>query len=124
MAYVQKRMYDEAISELQRAVSLTDGGSNFVTHLGHAYARAGKLEEARKVLAELEALAEHRYVSSYYLATINLGLGEVDQAFAWLERAYEERSGFLAFLRVEPLMDPLRADARFTDLLHRIGLTP
>jgi hypothetical protein len=71
----------------------------------------------------LKELAQERYVSSYYFAMIHLGLNETDQAFACLERAYEERSGFMAFIKVEPLLDPLRSDPRFADLERRIGLT-
>jgi serine/threonine protein kinase/tetratricopeptide (TPR) repeat protein len=123
MSYVQQRLYTEAIPALQKAVILTGGGPTFVAHLGHAYGVAGREEDARRVLAELEELAQRQYVSSYFLAIINLGLGEVDQAFAWLERAYEERSGFLAFLKVEPMLDRLREDARFAALVRRVGLT-
>ena len=54
---------------------------------------------------------------------IYLGLNDADQAFAYLERAYEERSGFMAFIKVEPMLDPLRSDSRFSDLERRIGLT-
>jgi hypothetical protein len=71
----------------------------------------------------LNGLAQRRYVSSYYFAMIHLGLDSTDEAFACLERAYEERSGFMAFIKVEPMLDPLRADPRFVDLERRIGLT-
>ena len=68
-------------------------------------------------------LLHHENVSSYYFALIHLGLNDADQAFACLERACEERSGFMAFIKVEPLLDPLRSDPRFAELERRIGLT-
>ena len=120
MGYVRQGKFDEAIAALQRAVVLAGGGPNFVAHLGHAFAVAGREEEARRVLAQLRELSEVQYVSSYHCAIICLGLGEADQAFALLERAYEERAGFLAFLRVEPMFDPVRDDARFKDLISRV----
>ncbi len=122
MGYRQKGRFDEAIVSLRKAVNLAGGSPNFIAHLGHAYAVAGKQREARQMLAELERLAKRQYVSSYYLAMIQLGLGNLKQAFAALEQAYEERAGFLAFLKVEPMLDPLRGEARFADLLQRIGL--
>lgn len=112
---------DESIAALKKAVTLTSGGLTHEAHLGYAYARAGKIEEARQVLARLEETAKGRYVSAYYFALIYLGLGEHEQVFSWLERAFEERAGFLAFIRVEPMFDPLRSDARFSDLLGRMN---
>ncbi|HYP53675.1 MAG TPA: hypothetical protein VEQ42_09045, partial [Pyrinomonadaceae bacterium] len=81
-----------------------------------ARALAGETEPARRLLEELERTARRRYVSSYYFALLHLALGEHDLALARLELAYEERSGFLAFLKVEPLLDPLRDDPRFRQL--------
>lgn len=122
MASVQKRQYEEAIAALNKAFILSGGSLVFEAHLGHAYALAGREAAAREMLAELQELAGQRYVSSYFFALIHLGLGELDKTFACLERAYEERSGFLAFIKVEPMLDRLRADARFTELLRRVGL--
>jgi serine/threonine protein kinase/tetratricopeptide (TPR) repeat protein len=122
MASVQKHLYDEAITALNKAFILSGGSLVFEAHLGHAYALAGREAAAREMLAELQELAGQRYVPSYFFALIHLGLGELDETFAWLGRAYGERSGFLAFLKVEPMLDSLRADARFTELLRRVGL--
>ena len=123
MASTQKEKYEEAIAALSQAFTLSDSLA-FKAHLAYAYAKAGQHAEARQVSAELRELARQRYVAAYYFAIIHLGLGEMDEAFTWLERAYEERSGFLAFLKVEPMLDGLRADARFADLLRRVGLAP
>ncbi len=93
-----------------------------LTHLGYTYAISGKAEAARKALAELKVLAKKGYVSPFNMATIHAGLGEKDEAFAWLEQAYEERSRSMAWLKVTEECDSLRADPRFESLLKRIGL--
>jgi serine/threonine-protein kinase len=121
-AYLQKGKFDEALTALKKAVSLSSGGLAFEAHLGYAYALAGKKTAARQVLSELEKISRERYVSSYYFAVIYLGLGDIKHAFEWLEKSYEERSGFLPFLNVEPMVDSIRADSRFANLLRRVGL--
>jgi TolB-like protein/Flp pilus assembly protein TadD len=121
VALAQQGLMDESINALNQAVILTGGGLTYEAHLGYAYALSGKHEEARQVLADLEEIAKEKYVSAYYFAIIHLGLGEQEQTFQWLERAVEERSGFLAFINVEPMFDPLRADSRFSELLKRMG---
>ncbi len=120
--YLQKSMWPEAVTSLRQALNLVGGTPPFISFLGHAYARAGKHREARQMLSQLLRLAQKQYVSAYFIALIYLGLGEIDQTFAWLEQAYEERSGFLAFIGVEPMLDDLRSDARFKILLQQIGL--
>jgi serine/threonine protein kinase/Flp pilus assembly protein TadD len=123
LAYEQKGLYEDAIAAFWQGATLApEDVLTFPAHLGRAYALAGRHAEARRVLNELGGLSEHRYVSSYYFAIIHAGLGEVDWAFEWLERAYEERSGFLAFLGVEPMLDGLRTDPRFADLARRVGI--
>jgi tetratricopeptide (TPR) repeat protein len=122
LALAGQGMIDESIAALNQAVILTGGGLTHEAHLGYAYALAGKSEEARQMLAELEEMAKEKYVSAYYFAIIYLGLGEHDEMFNWLERAFDERAGFLAFIKVEPMFDPLRSDSRFKDLLGRMNL--
>jgi serine/threonine-protein kinase len=122
MNYQQLGRTEDAIIELKLAALLAGGGATFVAHLGHAYARAGQRELAQQVLAELKELSDRRYVSAFFFAIINVGLGEVDEAMDCLERAYEERSGFLPFIGVEPILDPLRGDERFADLMARVGI--
>jgi eukaryotic-like serine/threonine-protein kinase len=121
-AYLQQGKFDEALAALKKAVQLSSGGLAFEAHLGYAYALAGKKKEARQVLSELEKIARERYVSAYYFAVIHLGLGERERAFDCLEKAFAERSGFLPFLNVEPMLDAIRTDSRFQDLLRRVGL--
>lgn len=87
--------------------------------LGHAYAVAGKRDEAHKTLDEM---AKQRQISPHYFALIYAGLGEKDRAFEWLNKSYEERAERLVWLKVDPRLDNLRSDPRFTDLLRRISL--
>ena len=129
LAYEQKGMYPQAITEFQKGVKLS-GSPLILALLGHAYAASGKTAEARKVLSDLQDLSEsqtienRRYVSPYTVAAIYAGLGEKDQAFKWLERAYEERDVWLMNLKVDPVFAKLRSDKRFQDLLTRAGLRP
>jgi DNA-binding winged helix-turn-helix (wHTH) protein/TolB-like protein/Tfp pilus assembly protein PilF len=129
LAYEQKGMYPQAIDQFQRGVKLS-GSPLMLALLGHAYAASGKTAEARQVLSELRDLSESReaassqYISPYTVAAIYTGLGEKDQAFKWLERAYEERDVWLMNLKVDPVFAKLRSDKRFQDLLTRAGLRP
>ncbi|MCA1837217.1 MAG: tetratricopeptide repeat protein [Actinobacteria bacterium] len=124
LAYEQRAMYEEAIAEFQKAIALSCGSAQAVVLLGHAYAVSGRRTEALKVLDELNELSKRRYVSSYRVAAIHLGLGEKEQAFEWLERAYEEHDAWLVWLKVDPVLDDLHEDPRFADLMRRVGLLP
>jgi Flp pilus assembly protein TadD len=112
----------QAVAAFQRAKSLDDNPETCVG-LGYAYAVSGDKEEARKELAGLAELAGRRYVAPVNLALIHIGLGEYDEAFAWLEKAGDHRSQWLSEILVDPAFDPLRPDPRFTDLLRRVGFT-
>jgi len=116
----QKRSYGEAIASLQQATSLS-ASLNFKSSLGHAYAVAGRKDEARAILGEIEERSKRAYVPSYYSALVYAGLEDEDRAFEWLERAYQERSTVLAYLQLDPRLANLRADPRFSDLLRRVG---
>ena len=108
----------------RRAVTVTQGPPKAlaIAGLAHIYAVSGKKTEALKILAELQSLSEHSYVPATDTAMIYAGLGEKDKAFAWLDKAHEERSFTLSNLKVEPRFDPLHSDPRFADLLRHIGL--
>ena len=123
LAYVRQAEPGRAIEEYETALRLP-GGDQPVTRtlLAHAYAVSGRTAEARSLLAELSALGQKRYVPAEYAALIHLGLGERDAAMAALEQAYEAGSGYLTYLQVEPLFDPLRDDPRFVALVRRVGL--
>lgn len=119
---VMKGQASEAIPTLERAGILADRSSGVIDVLGAAYARAGRRSDALRILAELKRRKQHGYVAAASFVIVYLGLGENEQAFAWLEEAYKERSNMLQFVKVHPLFDPLRGDPRFVDLLHRVGL--
>jgi serine/threonine protein kinase/Flp pilus assembly protein TadD len=120
--YEQKRMPDDAISQLQKAVDKTKSQSFFLASLGHAYAMAGRNSDAERVLQTLSERAKKSYVSAFDFATIYAGLGEKDKAFTWLDKAAAEHSSFLVYSKWEPRLDPLRSDPRFNQLLKRISL--
>jgi tetratricopeptide (TPR) repeat protein len=92
------------------------------SELAYAYATAGRKPEAQKILSGLSELSTRTYIPSYYFAVIYAALGQNDQAIEWLERAHDERSNFLASLRVDPAVDVLRSDPRFGSLVERVGL--
>lgn len=116
---LKKGRTKEAIGELEEAVRL-DGSPRMLTTLGHAYGVANRRVDARAVETRLKALSRSRYISPFSLALVSAGLGEDDRAFALLERAYEERSDNMAILRAYPLLERLRSDRRFGELLARV----
>ena len=122
LAYEGKGMWEEAIREMQKAASLSGDSMLIRAQLGHAYASSGRRGEAERILAELLESSRQRRVSPYYIAMVYAGLDDRDQAFAWLEKAYAERSRRLWALRVVPTWENLRSDSRFADLLRRMGL--
>jgi DNA-binding winged helix-turn-helix (wHTH) protein/Tfp pilus assembly protein PilF len=121
--YVQQDQFREGLAEFEEASRLFDQNPQVLAAIGYAYARSGQRAEAQKVLADLSETAKRRYVSPYDVATIHAGLGDRDAALNWLERAYEERCGWLAWwLKLDPKFDALHGDVRFQSLLTRIGL--
>ena len=120
-AYVQKGMYKEAVEEFQRARQLDDKPL-VLAGLGHAFAASGRRGDAQKVLSELSQLSKRMYVDSYYVAAIHAALGDREQAFQSLEKAYDDRSSWLSRIKVDPVFDSLHSDPRFTNLVQRIGL--
>jgi len=122
-AYVQLGKYAEAIAAFEKAIQYS-GNREGKPALAHAYALAGRTEEARQILSEMKNDHSGRYIASPMIARVHLGLGEMDQAIEWLEKGYEERSYWMSFLKVDPVWDPLRKDPRFRNLLEKkVGLT-
>jgi DNA-binding SARP family transcriptional activator len=120
--YVQKGMYEAAIKEMQQAVSLSGRSTETLTGLARTWAASGSSIEARKILDELSAKSAEHYVSPYSIAKIHASLGDNEQAFSWLEKAYNVRHPDFIELKVEPALDNLHDDSRFADLLRRVGL--
>jgi TolB-like protein/DNA-binding winged helix-turn-helix (wHTH) protein/Flp pilus assembly protein TadD len=114
---------EEAIPELQKAVSVTDSSPGVISALIWAYAHAGRRADALRLLGELKKRQQTGYVPAGAFVDAYLGLGDNDEAFAWFERAYEEQSNILIYIKVFPLFDPLRGDPRFQDLVRRVGLS-
>jgi tetratricopeptide (TPR) repeat protein len=113
---------DEALAEATRVVSLTDRGTWPLTELALVYVGTGRRAEARAVLNELLARSRREYVAPWALVRIHDALGDVDEALAWAQRAFEERSNGLAYAWTDLAGSPLHADPRFQALLARGGL--
>ena len=120
-AYAQKKLYEMAISELEQAVSLSGGDPCYKGSLGHVYAISGKTDQARNVLRDLEGRTGQQYVPAFAIALIYAGLGDNDHAILWLQRAYEDRSTSMVFLKLDPELSTLHSDPRFEELSRRIN---
>jgi TolB-like protein/Tfp pilus assembly protein PilF len=120
-SYEQKGMYKEAIAEFQTA-RLSEDNPAILGALGHVYAVEGRRVEAEKIIKELNGLSE-RYVAPYHIAIICAGLQNKDEAFELLEEAYQSRDEWLLYLKIDPRLDSLRSDSRFSDLLARTGFS-
>jgi TolB-like protein/Tfp pilus assembly protein PilF len=118
---VQLRKYDQAISHLKIAVKLARQSTETQAALALAYGAAGKSKRAGEILAQLLDLRGQRYVLPYNLAKAYAAARNGDQAFAWLEKAYQEGNPDLIELNSEPIFDGLRDDSRFTGLMRRVG---
>ena len=101
---------------------LSKGAPVYLSGLGHAYASAGKHDEANKILEQLQDPSAPIPPSPFHIALVHVSLGNDDSAFEWLEEAYRQRALQLIYLKVGPKFDRLRKDARLTDLLRRLGL--
>ena len=121
-AYLQRGEPWQAVAELERDGSDSVQTPSALADLGYLYARAGRSQDAHKVITELTSRSAGEYVPPYALALVHAGLGDNDRALAWLERAGEERSPRLVFLSVEPAFDGLRGDLRFAALRKKLGL--
>jgi pentatricopeptide repeat protein len=121
-ALIANNQPEDAIPALEKAISVSNGSPAAIGVLIRAYAHAGRRGDALRVLAELQKRRSVDYVPAGAFVNAYLGLGETDQAFAWLEQAYKEQSNILQYLKVHPYFDPIRADPRFADLVRRVGL--
>ncbi len=121
-SYEQKGSYEQAIAELQKTANISHDSPLVLGALGHAYAVAGQRTEAEKVLSRLMEQSKKQYVSPFYVAIIYVGLRENEKAMDWMEKAYQDRSNAVVFLKVDPQLDTLRSNPRFQALLHRLVL--
>jgi TolB-like protein/DNA-binding winged helix-turn-helix (wHTH) protein len=118
-AYVAEGKYSEALAQLERAVALSGKGPQEDAVLAHIYGRMGRTKEARALLSQLVARND---VPGYYVALANVGVGDANSAFEWLDKTVQQRWGPFNELNAEPLFDALRSDSRFPSLLRRIGV--
>lgn len=123
MIYIKMGRPLEGVAELEAARRL-DNSPRIMSTLGCAYGLSGQRDQARQILGELKEMSKQRYISPFSRALIYAGLGERDDAFAGLEKAYDEHSDIIVILKVYPWLDSLRADPRYTRLLSRVGLDP
>jgi serine/threonine-protein kinase len=119
-AYREKRMYAESLAHFQRALTLAPKNPALLMAYGHALAVSGDPAGAKAKLAELQAMAAGRYIPAIYFAGIYTGLGDLDNAFIWLQKAVQQRNDRLIYLREDPISDPLRADPRFAALMRQV----
>jgi Tfp pilus assembly protein PilF len=117
--YKEMGWYTKAIEEFKQAISLIGKNeAEFLSNLGNVYAVSGNSEKALEIINELFEQSKQKYVPSKLIADVYVGLGEKDKAFEWLEKAFQERD----IEPASPLLDPIREDPRFIDILHRMNL--
>jgi len=116
--YRDKGNYEKAIEEFQ----VVANEPHFLGHMGNAYAKAGRSRQANDIIIRLKDYARKDGMGTYEIALIYAGLGDKDEAFAWLEKSYKVHDKGLTYLKMDPGMDPVRSDPRFQNLLHRVGL--
>jgi eukaryotic-like serine/threonine-protein kinase len=121
-AYWGKGLYQEAITEANKAASYSGRTPRYIAGVGYALAVAGKRAEAHNIIDELIRSSKSGYVSPFYIAGIHSTLGEQDRAFEWLEKAYQVRDDELTWVNDDRVFDSIRSDPRYADLLRRIGL--
>lgn len=125
VAYVKKSMYKEVMAEFGKAVSISADDLAALTGQGYDYAVTRRKADAEKVLARLNELSKREFVSPVWMAKTYSGIGDKDKTFEALERAYEDRSIVsVAYIKTNPMLDPLRFDPWFAELLRRLNLQP
>lgn len=120
--YEQQGNFQAAVGEWQKAVESSQDNPSTLAALGHAYAISGNQAEARRIVERLQMISEQHYVAAWDMAVLFTGLGDTDSAFRWLEKSFRERESQIPFLKQDHRLAPLRADPRFQNLLHRLGL--
>ena len=120
--YQEKKMYSESIEEYKKTLLASPGWPVAFAALGNVYGIMGDKEKARQILDTMVVLGKTKFVTSYGVALVYAGMGENDKAFEWINKAYDERSNWLVWLKSDPRWSLIRADKRFAELVHRVGL--
>jgi tetratricopeptide (TPR) repeat protein len=115
--------YTKAIAELRAAQAL-DTNPIIIGYLGFTYGRSGRKDKAVETVNQLDQLEQRRFVTPFCQAIVYLGLGENEKAIDWLEKAYEERSTWIGWLKIQPMLDPLRSNPRFQMLYKKMNFPP
>jgi Flp pilus assembly protein TadD len=123
-AYLKQGLNKEATVELQKAVELSVRASTYLSDLGYCYAVIGRRAEALALLEELKEKFARRESTGQFVAGVYAGLGDKDQAFTWLEKDFQQRSGQLPTITWRLNFEGLRSDPRYADLVRRLGLQP
>ena len=121
-AYEMKGMHPQARDSFEKVLAVAPDDPAVLALIGHEYALSGEKAKAAGTISKLQQLSTHKYVPAIYVALVYTGLHDLDHSFAWLDKAFNERSEYLVYLPTEPLADPLRGDPRFSQLLQRLGL--
>lgn len=121
-AYQQKNMYKEAIVEYETTLSAIANWPVALAAIGNVYGVSGKKADAQRILDTLRSLAPKKFVTSYGVALVHAGLDEKDQTFLWLNKAFQERSNWLVWLKTDPRWNSIRSDKRFIELVNKVGL--
>ncbi|MFC1555828.1 protein kinase [candidate division KSB1 bacterium] len=121
-AYLELERYEEAIDVFEQAVASSDSAAGMLSALAHGYAVSDRKREAESILNKLLDMMDDKYVSAYDIAVVYLGIGNTDEAFVWFNKAVDERSSHLAYIKVDPRLKRIFSDARHRDLLIRMGL--
>src|SRR4030095_790025 len=121
MAYQQKKMFAEAIKDYRAAVKRAPDNTNFLAALGNIYASTGQTVEAQKILDTL-IVENKKYPISFFIALVYAGFNDKQNAIKWLEKACDERSGSVRYLKMEPRLSNLRDDPRYSLLMKKVGL--
>jgi tetratricopeptide (TPR) repeat protein len=119
MAYLRRGEYDLAMQHLEQSSSLAPGRS---AYFGQIYALSGRRSDADAEVERLIAESQRRYVPAYDIATIYAALGKSDETFAWLERAFDERSSLIGWVPWDPVFDRIRSDPRYSELIRRLNI--
>lgn len=121
-AYVYQRMYDKGLEEIRKSIALYGEDASLSPEIAFIYGITGRKDEARMILSRLLSASKAAPIAAHHFALIYTGLDEKTEAFAWLEKAFEEHSPMMAWLGVDPRFDGLRQEPRFQDLIRRVGL--
>jgi len=122
LAQLEKRDFGLAIESLQTALALSDNYAAVAAVLGYAFGISGQRTKAKKIMKELKSRAKNEYISSAYFGWLHVSLNELDAAFQYFDKAFEERSWWIAYMKIWPAPEQMMKDTRYTKLLEKIGL--